>query len=659
MQPKLTIGMATYDDFDGAWFTLQSLRLHHDLSQVELIVVDNKPDASGSPDLKRKIEGWMQHGTAGARYIAAPETVGTSAPRDRVFREAAGDAVLCVDSHVLLAPGAISRLLAWYEAHSDRQDLLQGPLLLDHLAGVHTHFLDVWRSEMWGIWGSAWEVCPGGDRVSVIDEGGRARFIALEMGHVPLSSSASCGKPLPDVPYAGHERALIELGLRPLGLDPQDEFEIPGQGLGLFSCRKAAWPGFHPQFRGFGGEEMYLHEKFRQLGRRCLCLGFLKWVHRFARPGGVKYPLTRWNKVRNYVLGHQELGLPLDRVHEHFVGGRLLSESHWQHLIADPVGHLHEPSPAPPQSIEEIYHAVRPPLARTRDLDEHMPRLAELAAECRRITEFTHRRESLIAFAWGQSTASRKISESEQASRGSEATIVSYNLEATDPLVQRVRELMSSTRLERLDSPDVAEIAETDLLFLDTRHTRTRLSEELAKFAGSVRRFIVLHDTQLHGTRGEDGGDGLLAAVQAFLASDLGDDWFIASHSPHQYGLTVLARLPEDRPAQPILLWPPGHGPGTELKRILKSLGIEPSPSCDCRARADQMDMWGVAGCRDNRTQVITWLRDGHARWGWKDKLAAAARAVQNGLAFKLNPLDPFPSLVDEAVQRAEVAVGD
>ena len=38
------------------------------------------------------------------------------------------------------------------------------------------------------------------------------------------------------------------------------------QGLGLFACRGEAWPGINPRFRGFGGEEGYLHEKVRQNG---------------------------------------------------------------------------------------------------------------------------------------------------------------------------------------------------------------------------------------------------------------------------------------------------------------------------------------------------------------------------------------------------------
>src|SRR5438477_12942369 len=90
------------------------------------------------------------------------------------------------------------------------------------------------------------------------------------------------------------------------------------QGLGAFSCLKQAWLGFQPGFRGFGGEEGYIHEKFRQAGRRCLCLPWLRWMHRFGRPRGVPYRLTVEDKLRNYVLGHAELGLDLAPVLEHF-----------------------------------------------------------------------------------------------------------------------------------------------------------------------------------------------------------------------------------------------------------------------------------------------------------------------------------------------------
>jgi hypothetical protein len=249
--PELTIGMATYDDFDGVYFTLQALRLYHDLDSTELLVVDNH----GCEHTRSLVCDWVR-GT----YVRATDIVGTAATKDLVFRRASGRAVLCCDSHVLFVPGAIARLRTFHREHPDCVDLLQGPLLYDDAELVSTHFEPVWRGQMWGIWATD-----------------------------------------------------------PRGSDGDGEpFEIPMQGMGVFSCRADAWPGFHPGFRGFGGEEGYLHEKFRQAGGRCLCLPWLRWMHRFGRPRGPAYPLTIEDKLRNYVLGHSELGLDISPVLAHF-----------------------------------------------------------------------------------------------------------------------------------------------------------------------------------------------------------------------------------------------------------------------------------------------------------------------------------------------------
>jgi hypothetical protein len=32
---------------------------------------------------------------------------------------------------------------------------------------------------------------------------------------------------------------------------------------------------------------------------------------------------------------------------------------------------------------------------------------------------------------------------------------------------------------------------------------------------------------------------------------------------------------------------------GTELSKLLKRFGIEPTPTCSCRAKANEMDAWG------------------------------------------------------------------
>ena len=249
--PALTIGMATYDDFDGVYFTLQALRLYHDLADTELLVVDNY----GCPATRDFVQNWVR-----GRYVLATDVAGTAAPRDLVFRTAAGAAVLCCDSHVLFPPGVIARLKRYHRDNPGCGDLLQGPLVYDDGQLMATHFEPVWREQMWGTWATD-----------------------------------------------------------PRGQDADaDPFEIPMQGLGAFSCRTDAWLGFNPEFRGFGGEEGYIHEKFRRAGRRCLCLPWLRWMHRFGRPRGTSYPLTVDDKLRNYLLGHRELGLDVAPVLAHF-----------------------------------------------------------------------------------------------------------------------------------------------------------------------------------------------------------------------------------------------------------------------------------------------------------------------------------------------------
>jgi glycosyltransferase involved in cell wall biosynthesis len=250
---ELTIGMATYQDFDGVYFSVQDLRLHHDLENVEVLVVDN----FGCKETAAFVASTGP--ASGVRYVRYTEKAGTAAPRQKVFEEARGQAVLCIDSHVLLAPGAVARLKQFYRDHPATPDLYQGPMLDDCLRRISTHFEPVWGAHMYGEWGED----PRGHR--------------------------------------------------------DEPFEILMQGLGLFSCRKEAWLGFHPEFRGFGGEEFYIHEKFRQAGRRCWCLPWLRWLHRFGRPGGVPFPLTVEDRLWNYLKGWRELGLPLHSIYEHFL----------------------------------------------------------------------------------------------------------------------------------------------------------------------------------------------------------------------------------------------------------------------------------------------------------------------------------------------------
>lgn len=117
------------------------------------------------------------------------------------------------------------------------------------------------------------------------------------------------------------------------------------------------------------------------------------------------------------------------------------------------------------------------------------------------------------------------------------------------------------------------------------------------------------------------------------------------------------------------------HGPGTELKAMLAEIGINPSSNCSCNANARRMDELGVDGCREHFNEFVQVVRENAERWGWQkptsnraehfagsqdkqmtlaEKLAVGWRSVMSGVAFKVNWLDPYPGLIEEAIRRAD-----
>ena len=51
-------------------------------------------------------------------------------------------------------------------------------------------------------------------------------------------------------------------------------------------------------------------------------------------------------------------------------------------------------------------------------------------------------------------------------------------------------------------------------------------------------------------------------------------------------------------------------GPGTELKKLLRTVGIVPTPGCSCNARAAEMDARGCDWCDKNLDLIVGWLRE-------------------------------------------------
>jgi hypothetical protein len=206
-----------------------------------------------------------------------------------------------------------------------------------------THFDNTWGGEMWGRWATAWRTEAGGPGEKYFsiseDEGGSCvpRYL-FDENHLTPEQQQRDFPFWPTIGHSGHQGNFMARGYwLAAEKDSDPPFEIPAMGLGLFTCRREAWLGFNPNFRGFGGEEWYIHEKFRQAGAKCLCLPFLKWWHYFAYCGVPPYArhLTHWNKVRNYVIGHTELGLPLDRLRKEFAGS--VPEFEWDILMRNPA----------------------------------------------------------------------------------------------------------------------------------------------------------------------------------------------------------------------------------------------------------------------------------------------------------------------------------
>lgn len=97
-----------------------------------------------------------------------------------------------------------------------------------------------------------------------------------------------------------------------------------------------------------------------------------------------------------------------------------------------------------------------------------------------------------------------------------------------------------------------------------------------------------------------------------------------------------------------------GSGVGSQLWKLLEGLGIEHKPSCPCLEWAERMNLWGPVGCRLSRKEIIGHMKSSSKNYGWGDLTKAVVKAIATGLALRLSVTDPYGSLLDEAIRRAE-----
>jgi len=217
---KLTISMATYDDYDGVFFTVQSLRLHHRLpNSTEIVILDNNPTSTHGKALAQ-----FSTTLPGMRVVDVTRRKSSFVKYD-IATLATGDVILGLDCHVLLQPGFIEAMMTYWEAQPDSRNMLTGPLLYNDLKATSVKMEPRWRGHDYGCWAD--------------------------------------------------DHAAMAAGI---------PFPVEMQGMGCFSFLKNHFPKVNTDFSGFGAEEWYVAEKVRQNGGRVICHPQLGWNHRFDWP---------------------------------------------------------------------------------------------------------------------------------------------------------------------------------------------------------------------------------------------------------------------------------------------------------------------------------------------------------------------------------------
>lgn len=524
MSKKLTIGMATYDDYDGVYFTIQSLRMYHNLKEddVNFIVIDNNPSGKHGETTKKFVENAVK-----GKYVPFTSK-NTSFVKYKIFDYSDSEYTICLDSHVMILQNGISHLVNYFEKNVENQkNLVQGPLLYDDLKNTSTHFDPIWRNSMYGTWAKNEELLKKGE-----------------------------------------------------------PFEIGMQGMGMLACKTDAFPRINQNFLGFGGEEWYIQEKFRMGGGKVVCLPELKWMHRFGRPNGVPFSLKIEERIWNYFIGWLEIYQDPNHemvlsIREHFkdkVSPKIMEDLF---LAAKSVvfdgknlsdhDDLFVKKPEQAKTQSHIPSIPTIPITKTTngsmmekdlktkfeslikeksDINEHLETLRKLSSECEKVVELGVRgANSTVALILGKPKR-----------------IDSFDL---NEIPQELNGFLSGCsknmsvdwRFHRENCLFTDKITECDMMFIDTWHTFKQLSCELHLHSHKVKKYIVLHDTVTYGEVDENlrineqslGGDllefysklpekkGLMPSVQDFLTNH--KNWVIKKIYKNNNGLLVLEKL--------------------------------------------------------------------------------------------------------------------
>lgn len=229
------------------------------------------------------------------------------------------------------------------------------------------------------------------------------------------------------------------------------------------------------------------------------------------------------------------------------------------HGASDPTaaarGQLLQGSPASTADKEsarrELLRLLQRLVETPSDINQHLYTLCDYAKRCQSIAE--------LGVAAGTSTAALAWGLAAQAPEGKQLFSVDIDDCSAVEALALARRAGIDACFVQADSVSI-DIPDVDLLFIDTWHCHGHLRRELRRHQRRVRRWIILHDTEIDGYTGESvrRGQDLIALHQAtgygidelyrglgfaldeFLAAE--PEWRVERIFRHNNGLTVLRR---------------------------------------------------------------------------------------------------------------------
>jgi hypothetical protein len=166
------------------------------------------------------------------------------------------------------------------------------------------------------------------------------------------------------------------------------------------------------------------------------------------------------------------------------------------------------------------------------DIVSHLPVLEHFASQCEHVTEFGVRE--------GCSTVALLS--------GSKGVVHSYDIVTPEAKVILESMELSSKWVFHLGDTGSNEtfVEDTELLFIDTLHTRAHVAKELLHHGRKATKFLAFHDTYTCGEFDRSGpvanAEGILPAIADFLAMHPGE-YETAYRTDVNNGLWILKRI--------------------------------------------------------------------------------------------------------------------